>query len=193
MRMLEREPFTAYHVVTERPMEQGQLLSIGESWESGVYRRVMEKLPVVEQIYNAPKSWEGKEIEHHTMVALRELALEQVRRERFPQYPSRLHCLYVSESLEESRQWGMFFAQLGRPTYHIVKLEISGRKFVGNANLCFQGTPNQERNLELAGSYWQVSPDPSGERPVWEILVDGKVRVAEIVEEIGKNLEAGYR
>ena len=87
----------------------------------------------------------------------------------------------------------MFFAQLGRPTYHIVKLEISGRKFVGNANLCFQGTPNQERNLELAERYWQVSPAPSEERPVWEILVDGKVRVAEIVEEIGKNLEAGYR
>lgn len=187
------QDFTAYHVVTERPMALGQIIHLDETWESGVYRRVMEKLPMVEQIYNAPKSWEGKELEHHTMVALRELALEHVRRERFPQYPSRLHCLYVSESLKESRQWGMFFAQLGRPTYHIVKLEISGRKFVGNANLCFQGTPNRERNLELAGRYWQVSPDLSGERPVWEILVDGKVCVTEIVEEIGKNLEAGYR
>lgn len=127
-------------------MEQGQLLSIGESWESGVYRRVMEKLPVVEQIYNAPKSWEEKELEHHTMVALRELALEQVRRERFPQYPSRLHCLYVSESLEESRQWGMFLPA-GPPHLPYREARDFRQKICGERKPVFSGDPEPGAEL----------------------------------------------
>ena len=84
--------YTAYHVVTERPMTVGQVLCLDETYPSGVYRRVMEKVPLVEEIYQNPGAWAGKPLEHHTMVALRELALEQVRREQFPQHPSRLHC-----------------------------------------------------------------------------------------------------
>ena len=107
--------YTAYHVVTERPMTVGQVLCLDETYPSGVYRRVMEKVPLVEEIYQNPGAWAGKPLEHHTMVALRELALEQVRREQFPQHPSRLHCLYVSETREEAQQWASFFASLGRP------------------------------------------------------------------------------
>lgn len=180
--------YTAYHVVTERPMTVGQVLCLDETYPSGVYRRVMEKVPMVEEIYQNPGAWAGKPLEHHTMVALRELALEQVRREQFPQHPSRLHCLYVSETREEAQQWASFFASLGRPTYHIVKLQVRGRKFVGNANLCFDATVNQEENRRLAQRYWSLALDPAGQPPIWEILEDGEIRVVEIVEEIGKNL-----
>ena len=147
------QDFTAYHVVTERPMALGQIIHLDETWESGVYRRVMEKLPMVEQIYNAPKN-----------------------------------CLYVSESLKEAKQWAEFFIGLGRPTYQIVKLQISGRRFVGNANLCFDATSDRAYNREMAQRYWQIFPVPTGEPPIWEILVDGEIQVEKIVEEIGKNL-----
>lgn len=157
--------YTAYHVVTERPMTVGQVLCLDETYPSGVYRRVMEKVPMVEEIYQNPGAWAGKPLEHHTMVALRELALEQVRREQFPQHPSRLHCLYVSETREEAQQWASFFASLGRPTYHIVKLQVRGRKFVGNANLCFDATVNQEENRRLAQRYWSLALDPAGQPP----------------------------
>ena len=36
--------YTAYHVVTERPMTVGQVLCLDETYPSGVYRRVMEKV-----------------------------------------------------------------------------------------------------------------------------------------------------
>lgn len=42
--------YTAYHVVTERPMTVGQVLCLDETYPSGVYRRVMEKVPLVEEI-----------------------------------------------------------------------------------------------------------------------------------------------
>ena len=83
---------------------------------------------------------------------------------------------------------GVVFASLGRPTYHIVKLQVRGRKFVGNANLCFDATVNQEENRRLAQRYWSLALDPAGQPPIWEILADGEIRVVEIVEEIGKNL-----
>lgn len=179
------EHFTAYHVVTERPMTQGQQIRIDRSFQSGVFRRVMEKLPLVEKIYAHPDQFPDS-LEHHTHVALRELALEEVRQNQFPDYPSRLHCLYVSESLSEAKQWAKYFASLGRPTYHIVRLEIDGRRFTGDAALCFDGVPDRAANLALAERYWCAASQSNS--PIREILVDGHLTVAEIVQEIQANI-----
>lgn len=73
-------------------------------------------------------------LEHHTSVELRKLALEEVRQKKYPHYPSGMGCLYVSKTFEEADNWGKFFAQIGRPTYHIVKLEIEGNCFVGDVS-----------------------------------------------------------
>jgi len=110
----------AYHVVTDRPMKVGQRIVFDDEHHSGVFQRVQEKLELVRQIYANPAAYQAEELEHHTAVALRELALEEVRRRKYPQYPSRMSCLYVSQTLEEAEKWGAFFAELGRPTYHIV-------------------------------------------------------------------------
>ena len=97
------------------------------------------------------------------------------------------HCEILAE-LEKlcfSHPWRDVYK---RQTYHIVKLQVRGRKFVGNANLCFDATVNQEENRRLAQRYWSLALDPAGQPPIWEILADGEIRVVEIVEEIGKNL-----
>ena len=62
-----------------------------------------------------------------------ELALEKVRRKKYPQYPSRMSCLYVSKNFDEADNWGKYFAKIGRPTYSIVKLKIEGNCFIGDA------------------------------------------------------------
>ncbi len=175
----------AYHVVTERPMALGQVILFDEEHHSGVYARVMEKKPLVEEILAHPEKYPGT-LEHHTAVALRELAMEEVRLKKFPQYPSRMACLYVSRALEEAQRWAAFFVSLGRPTYSIVRLEVEGRIFEGDACLCFDGTPDQKENLALAHRYWLKE---SGEKtPVMELLADGRIEVVEIVEVIRKNI-----
>lgn len=178
---------TAYHVVTDRPMEKGQKIIFDEAHHSGVYRRVMEKMEIVEDIYSHPEKYQGP-LEHHTSVALRELALEEVRLKEFPIYPSRMSCLYVSKTFEEAEKWGTFFADIGRPTYHIVKLEIDGNCFIGDAEKCFDGTPDKGENLRLAKLYWENLPNDSGNMPVYEMLVDGEITVMEMVKEINANL-----
>ena len=113
--------------------------------------------------------------------------MEEVRQEKYPQYPSRMACLYVSKELDESRKWGEFFARIGRPTYAIVKLAITGRVFAGNACNCFDGTPDKADNLSKADRYWQNSPNEDDEY-IWEMLADGHIQVVRVVEEINANL-----
>lgn len=177
-----------YHVVTERPMQVGQQIIFDEKHHSGVYHRVSEKMDIVKEIYDNPERYAGAELEHHTAVALRELAMEEVRKEKYPRYPSRMGCLYVSKSLEEADNWGKFFAEIGRPTYHIVKLEVQGNCFIGDATKCFKGTSDKQENLRLAELYWENSAESVEQPPIYEMLVDGCITVMEIVKEINANL-----
>ena len=93
------EVFYAYHVVTEKPMHLGQHIVFDDNHHSGVYQRVMDKLDIVKDIYKAPQNYENTDLEHPVAVALRELALEEVRKSKYPHYPSHMSCLYVSETL----------------------------------------------------------------------------------------------
>ena len=178
----------AYHVVTERPMEKGQILRFDGASQTGVFRRVMEKRGAVEAIYAHPDQFDADSMEHHTRVALRELALEEVRKERFPDFPSRLNCLYVSATMEEAEIWAESFIRWGRPTYHIVKVRLAGRIFEGDACNCFDASADRERNLARAQRYWMNLPNEQGKPPVREILADGEIDVLEIVREIRKNI-----
>ena len=90
-------------------MKCGQHIIFDENHHSGVYERVQEKMEKVHDIYENPDKYDEKTLEHHTSVALRELALEEVRRKKYPQFPSRMSCLYVSRTLKEAEQWGEFF------------------------------------------------------------------------------------
>lgn len=89
-----------YHVVTDRPMQVGQEIIFDENHHSGVYQRVYEQRKLVEDIYANPEKYRAEELAYRTTVALRELALEEVRCRKYPQYPSRMSCLYVSKTLK---------------------------------------------------------------------------------------------
>lgn len=179
----------AYHVVTDKPMYVGQQIIFDENHHSGVYKRVYEKLNVVNDIYLHPEKYDEKTLEHHTSVALRELAMEEIRKKKYPQFPSRMGCLYVSKTFDEAEKWGDFFAQIGRPTYNIVKLDIEGNCFMGDATKCFGGHLNKEANLELAECYWNSEVRTENSQAVCEMLVDGKITVVEIVKEINANID----
>lgn len=178
----------AYHVVTDRPMHVGQQIIFDENHHSGVYQRVHEKIDIINDIYANPSKYAVETLDHHVSVALRELALEEVRQQKYPHYPSRMSCLYVSSSLEEAVNWGKFFAEIGRPTYHIVKLDIAGNCFIGDATKCFKGQLSKQENLKLAEAYWANDVTIEQEQAIHEMLVDGQITVIEIVKEIHANI-----
>ena len=172
----------AYHTVTEKPMHIGQHILFNENHHSGVWQRVNEKLDIVNDIYHNPEKYKNTELEHHTSVALRELALEKVRVEKYSNYPSRMACLYVSKTLEEAEKWFDYFVSLGRPTFQIVKLKVNGNVFYGDAKKCFDGKLTEKENLSLAEKYWENKD--FDESSVLEMLVDGDIEVAEIVRKM---------
>lgn len=175
-----------FHVVTDRPMQVGQHIIFDAQHHSGVYSRVMEQLDTVKDVYAHPDRYPAP-LEHHLDVALRELAMEDVRKAYYPQYPSRMASLYVSRTLEEAQRWGEFFARIGRPTYAIAELRVNGRCFLGNACNCFDGTANYEDNVAKAHHYWQNLPNEDGEY-IWEMLVDGDIELVRFVQEINANI-----
>lgn len=65
----------AYHVVTEKPMYLGQHIFFDANHHNAVWQRVNDKLDIVNDIYLKPGKYENIELEHHTSVALREIAL----------------------------------------------------------------------------------------------------------------------
>lgn len=172
----------AYHVVTEKPMYIGQHIIFDKNHHNGVWKRVNERIDIVSNIYNNPEKYKSVELEHHTSVALRELALEKVRAKKYSDYPSRMACLYVSKTLEEAEKWFDYFVSLGRPTFQIVKLKINGNVFYGDAEKCFDGKLTEEENLILAERYWENKnfDDDS----IIEMLADGDIEVVEIIKEL---------
>ena len=177
-----------YHVISDMPKCAGQRIILDEEHPNGVHKRVYEKMDIVEDIYAHPEKYEGTELSHDVDVALRELALEKVRKEKYPDYPSRMASLYVSKTFEEAEQWGDYFARLGRPTYGIAKIEARGNMYEGDAYKCFDGTISEAENLRQAENYWRNDSNEDGHRQIVEILVDGDIEILEIVKEINANI-----
>lgn len=176
-----------YHVVTEKPMTIGQLITCDESHHSGVYERVYAYKDKVNKIYDAPWKYKNEDFDHHLKVALRELAMEEVRINKYPSYPSRLSSLYVSQTLEEAEKWYNLFISLERPTYQIVKVEVDGNIFIGDACNCFDGIKDKKWNLEMAENYWKYKTNKDGKTPIVEVLADGNIKVVDIIKENVKN------
>ena len=178
----------AYHVVTDRPLKVGQQIIFDETHHNGVYQRVYEKINIVKEIYSNPANYNAETLEHHTSVAMRELALEEVRKKKYPTYPSRMSCLYVSRTFKEADNWGKYFAKIGRSTYSIVKLEIDGNCFYGDATKCFDAQLDEQENIRLAEIYWKNESNDADDPPIVEMLVDGHIKVVEIIKEINVNI-----
>lgn len=172
-----------YHVVTEKPMSVGEEIIFDDNHHSGVYQRVYQLEEKVKEIYQNPMKYQNEELDHHTKVALRELALEEVRKNKFSNYPSRLSSLYVTNTLEEANDWYNYFIKLGRKVYQIVKISVDGNQFTGDACNCFDGTIDKKHNLEQAEIYWEGKDNTRNKTPMYETIVDGKIKVIEIIKE----------
>ena len=174
-----------YHVVTERPMYLGQVITFDENNHSGVYERIYKEKDFIDKIYKQ----EQVEITEDISKALREFALEEVRKKEYPNYPSRLSCLYASNTQEEAEFWYNVFIDQNRPTFQIVKLEVDGPSFTGDAWNCFKGTSNIEENYSKARAYWNNEKNTRGENPIYETLIAGRIKVIEIIKENKKDLD----
>jgi hypothetical protein len=173
-----------YHVVTEEHMVLGQRITFDHKHTNGVYKRVATCKQIIdgEDIKGDLADFIKSDMNKWSSVTYRELALEKVRQCEYPNYPSRMACLYTSRTLEEARRWADYFKRIGRKVYSIVKLKVVGNVFDGDACNCFDGTSDEEYCIKKARHYWRS--DLENDNPIIETLVDGEITVVDIIEEL---------
>ncbi|MCK8060273.1 MULTISPECIES: DUF2441 domain-containing protein [unclassified Fusibacter] len=181
-----------YHVVTERPMALNQVIVFDSEHQNGVANLVKRVNELKENPSMSPADLAPFDqvlldnMGHWINVANRATMLEKVRKENFSDYPSRMACLYVSESLEEAEKWADFFIEVGRETFQIVALENTGNSFTGDAHNCWYECLSEKEAVQRALHYWKVLKNDKNETPVLETIIDGQIRVVEVIKDFKK-------
>ena len=103
---------------------------------------------------------------------LRELALEEVRRISYPNYPSRLSCLYVTKTEEDAINWSKILKRNKKESKQILTLELTGEIFCFDGNLIKRQNISYQEHLDNAELYWN-SIDSNNS----EILFLGEAKV----------------
>lgn len=186
-----------YHLVTRKKMTLGQIISFNNKQKNTLYHFFFEReqlnvkgedfFQILQENYSNEGLHLNKENANvainyasQTIRAIREVIVEMVRLQEYPQYPSRLSCLYATKTYEDVMKWKVLFDSYNREILQIVKLRVHGNSFEGDGNLLPKedGVPFS-RKIEQAREYWQgnVQNDLS------ELLIDGKIEVVEIVDD----------
>jgi hypothetical protein len=190
---------TIYHLVTRNKMTSGQSIHLGKDAPNTLARFFFEKQIVNSkgedfyQILNNNYSdgqiilgAEDAELAARyadvTSRAVREVILEMVRLQDFPQRPSRLSCLYGARTVDEALRWKDIFESHNRKALQIARLTFDGNYFEGDGDsLPSLGGEPFSVKIQQAQVYWRGNTGSA----LREILVDGNIRVIEIVEEFG--------
>ncbi|PEE39436.1 DUF2441 domain-containing protein [Bacillus pseudomycoides] len=194
--MKENELYV-YHIVTRKKMILGQIINFGKNQNNTLYRFFFEKeqlnskgedfIQILQDHYtneglNMNKENAEVAIKYvdQTIRAIREVIVEMVRLQEYPEYPSRLSCLYAAKSYEDALKWKELFDSYNRKVLQIVKLRVIGNSFEGDGNLLPKedGVPFS-RKIEQAKEYWKGNV--KNELP--ELLINGKIEVVEIIDD----------
>lgn len=190
-----------YHIVTNRKMKLGQIIDFSSKQPNTLYNFFFTRecrnlkgedvLQILRSNYVDGQISMDKEDSsailkyyNQTIRAIRESIVEMVRLQEFPNYPSRLSCLYAARTYDEALAWKEVFESYNRNILQLVKLKAKGKQFVGDA-MCLpdeSGVPFAKK-IEQARNYW------NGDRKsdLLEVLIDGQIEVMEIIEDFTVN------
>lgn len=190
-----------YQVATDRSYKVGDILEFNKNIPNGQYNRVFNtdfKLNGVrpsDEMYSAAKrkfkKFKSKEdiysvahILEYYDVAIKEIALEEVRREKFPNLPSRLHCMYLSISkdivLQNIKSMANSREKNGKH-FQAVAVKLNGTIFKAGKVYVRREAKSYEYYKQKASAYWKQKGLKDEE--VKEILFEGKAEIVEILDE----------
>ncbi|MEY8348082.1 DUF2441 domain-containing protein [Bacillus cereus] len=194
--MKENELYV-YHIVTRKKMSIGQIINFDKNQNNTLYHFFFEREQLNSkgedfvQILRSHCTNEGLNMNKEnaevamkyvdqTIRAIREVIVEMVRLQEYPNYPSRLSCLYAAKSYEDALKWKELFDSYNRNVLQIVKLRVVGSSFEGDGDLLPKedGAPFSLK-IEQAKEYWKGNVN--NELP--ELLINGKIEVVEIIDE----------
>lgn len=197
---MKQNELYAYHIVTRKKMTLGQIIRFDQNQKNTLYSFFFEREQLnalgqdTFQILREHHSTNGLNLnQENTQVvlnyadqsirAVRETITEMVRLQEYPQYPSRLSCLYATKNYEDLLKWKAIFESYNRKVLQIVKLRVTGNSFEGDGQRLPKddGIPFAQK-IEQARAYW--GGVNACELP--ELLIDGEIEVVEILEDFAE-------
>jgi len=186
-----------YHLVTRKKMSVGQIINFDKKQKNTLYSFFFEReqlnskgedfIQILQGHYtndglNLSKENADVAVKYadQTIRAIREMIVEMVRLQEYPEYPSRMSCLYATKDYKDVLKWKELFYSYNRKVLQIVKLRVIGNSFEGNGNLLPKNDAAPfSRKIDQAREYWLGNV--KNELP--EILIDGKIEVVEVIED----------
>ena len=149
---MNEQGFFVYHIVTRKKMKIGQSIQFNKNQTNTLFHFFFERKHLnssgEDSIQILKEHYTNEELhiknENATVVmnymdqtirAIRETIVEMVRLQEYPDYPSRLSCLYAAKSYEDALKWKALFDSYNREVLQIVKLRVIGSSFEGDGNL----------------------------------------------------------
>ncbi|TXR84864.1 MULTISPECIES: DUF2441 domain-containing protein [Bacillus cereus group] len=194
---MNEQGFFVYHIVTRKKMKIGQSIQFNKNQTNTLFHFFFERKHLnssgEDSIQILKEHYTNEELhiknENATVVmnymdqtirAIRETIVEMVRLQEYPDYPSRLSCIYAAKSYEDALKWKALFDSYNREVLQIVKLRVIGSSFEGDGNLL----PKEDaipfsQKMEQAREYWKGNVN--NELP--ELLINGEIEVVEIIDD----------
>lgn len=186
-----------YQVATDRDYKVGDILEFGENYNGQGNRIYNSKFNNGRESYHKQgfKYADSKNIfKNKSLIVemskalsesdfvLRELAAEQVRKEKYNEFPSRLKCMFLSEKREVVLDNLKTFYQRGNGNhFQAIAVKLDGVLFYARSKALQRNGSSYGEYLKIADEYWSQDQDSNEEAK--EILFEGKVEVIEIIDE----------
>ena len=186
-----------YQVATDRNYKVGDIINFGDNYNGQGNRIYNSKFNDGKDAYHKVgfKYADSKKIlKNKSLIiqmakslsesdfVLRELAAEEVRKEKYSGCPSRLKCMFLSESREVVLDNLKTFYQRGVGShFQAIAVKLEGKVFYARSKGLQRNGLSYKEYLEIADEYW--SQDQNSNEEVKEILFEGRAEVVEIVEE----------
>lgn len=186
-----------YQVATDRHYKVGDILNFGQTL-NGVGQRVMashfqrNQIPLHKLGFNyldSKKIFKNKKLILAMSKALleadfvlRELSAEEVRKEKFAELPSRLRCMFLSETKEETlKNFNEMQKSNKDKHFQAVAVKLNGNIFYAKENGLARNGLSFEENKKVAEKYW--SQNQKSTETTKEILFEGQAEIVEILAE----------
>lgn len=186
-----------YQVATDRNYKVGDIIEFGETYNGQGHRIYNSKFNDGKYSYhklgfnyvNGKNIFKNKSLMieickslQESDFVLRELAAEEVRKEKYSCFPSRLKCMFLSESKQVVLDNLKIFYQKGYGThFQAIAVKLDGRLFYARSKGLQRNGSSYGEYLQIADEYW--SQDQNSNDDVKEILFEGKAEVVEIIDE----------
>lgn len=180
-----------YQIAKSKKFSVGDKITFNEKTITGQYRKVFQTKFQIENIRLSNIAYEKQ---HRKLLkkniltfahlcdeydfVVRELATEKIRKEFYPDCPSRLHCMYLSLSRQTALK---NFEKSKEPHLQAIAVKLNGKIHkCGNVMLDRNGGSFEDYE-KTAHEYWKQ--ENVKDEDVKEILFEGKAEIVEIMDE----------